>query len=114
MITYFGIYLVYNLEHFGIFYSAKPGNPEIGGMSLSGWEVRGSIPGRLKSGLVPLLASVATILLCSKLCCPGAIGRRRADGSGAHRALANTTRAYASAKDVKNADKTPQSGSLTC
>ena len=27
MITYFGIYLVYNLEHFGIFYSAKPGNP---------------------------------------------------------------------------------------
>ena len=28
VITYFGIYLVYNLEHFGIFYSAKPGNPE--------------------------------------------------------------------------------------
>ena len=28
LITYFGIYLVYNLEHFGIFYSAKPGNPE--------------------------------------------------------------------------------------
>ena len=27
LITYFGIYLVYNLEHFGIFYSAKPGNP---------------------------------------------------------------------------------------
>ena len=27
LITYFGIYLVYNLEHFGIYYSAKPGNP---------------------------------------------------------------------------------------
>ena len=28
LIIYFGIYLVYNLEHFGIFYSAKPGNPD--------------------------------------------------------------------------------------
>ena len=29
LITYFGIYLVYNLEHFGIFYSEKPGNPGV-------------------------------------------------------------------------------------
>ena len=28
LITYFGVHLVYNLEHFGIFYCAKPGNPE--------------------------------------------------------------------------------------
>ena len=34
LIAYFGIYLVYNLEHFGIFYSAKPGNPVGDGVLL--------------------------------------------------------------------------------
>ena len=35
LITYFGIYLVYNLEHFGIFYSAKPGLTVFNGLTAA-------------------------------------------------------------------------------
>ena len=66
LITYFGIYLVYNLEHFGIFYSAKPGNPVAGSVTVTGLEVSGHGWSRLqKSEPMPSLVQdiIFTLIL---------------------------------------------------
>ena len=67
LIPYFGICLVYNLEHFGIFYSAKPGNSDLSSYHEKAISRLEDYYGHFASSPLPVYVHCVKLLLFAKL-----------------------------------------------